>query len=290
MVLASLCLAANEAGVRWMMDALVSTAFVAHLAILLMPVLLISQVVRAMTITAMPATSAYQATGNHAMLRELLIRGIRYTMVLAMAVPMVAVFLMKDVLTAWVGADYAFLTPYALVLVVSSSFMMSSSIGHHMLKGLGELRTVVWIYFGALVVLPFGLILALFGLGCDPYWTVTAGLATGHVACGLANALYAARAVGARFLNLAMRGWVACPATAAGAGLTVWSAGRVMGGEGLLFHAGLAGLAVAGHLAGCYFVIATKAERQQALGMLKRAGQIVSGRCIRAGKESEDQR
>ncbi len=287
-VLASLCLAANSTGVRWLMDALVSTTFVAHLAILLMPVQLLSQVIRAMTITAMPATSAYDATGNQAMLRELLIRGIRYTMVISLATLLAAVLLLKGVLTSWVGAEYTFLAPYALVLTASNSFMQGNSIGHFMLKGLGELRTVVWIYFGSLVALPFGVILILVGFGCDPYWAVTAGLAIGHVICGVFNTYYCARVVAARFCDAVVRGWGQPVAVAAGIGLAAWGAVLAIGSEALIIRMVIAAFAVVGHLAGCYYFIATEAERQQAVNMLNKAMKISFPKRPRTGAEAVD--
>ena len=71
-VLISLCLAANSTGIRWLMASLASTRFVAHLAIMLMPGILLTQIISAISITVMPATSAYEATGNRQMLQELL--------------------------------------------------------------------------------------------------------------------------------------------------------------------------------------------------------------------------
>ncbi|HRX07235.1 MAG TPA: hypothetical protein P5306_09140 [Kiritimatiellia bacterium] len=278
-VLASLCLAANATGVRWLMGARVSMSFVAHLAIVLMPTLLMSQVVRAMTITAMPATSAYQATGNRDMLRELLIRGVRYTMALTLAAVLAAAFLVEDVLVAWVGADYAFLAPYALALVASSAFMLGNSIGHHMLKGLGELRTVVWIYFTGLVVVPFGLILGLIGARCNPYLAVTVGLAAGHGVCGALNGLGCVRAVGAGCRDLVVRGWGQPLAVAAGAGLVAFGLYGATNRETMLIRAVMAALAVTAHLGGCGYFIATKAERRQAAEMLNKAAKkIFAGR------------
>jgi O-antigen/teichoic acid export membrane protein len=136
-VLASLCLAANATGVRWLMGTLVSTGFVAHLAIILMPGLLLGQVVGAATTIVMPAASAYEATGNRQMLRELLVRGMRYTTILVLAGVIVASLLMRNILSIWIGSGYVFLAPYALGTFVSVSFMLSTSAAHHMLKGLG---------------------------------------------------------------------------------------------------------------------------------------------------------
>ena len=63
----------------------------------------------------------------------------------------------------------------------------------------------------------------------------TAGLAAGHAACGAANAFWGARAVGARFRDVAMRGWGAPAAMASGVGLAAWGVGTAMGGEARKF-------------------------------------------------------
>lgn len=194
-VLASACLAVNTTGVRWLMDALVSTRFVAHLAIMLMPAILLSQIIGAVTITVMPATSAYEATGNQRMLQELLIRGMRYTTILSLIGFFAASFLMKDILKIWVGPEYVFLAPYALVMFATRSFMLSTATAHQMLKGIGKLGAVVIIYFIGLVAVPMGMILAIFQIWQDPYVAVTVGLGVGYVICGCLQIQFCSQAV-----------------------------------------------------------------------------------------------
>lgn len=194
-VLASLCLAINSTGVRWLMDFLASTSFIAHMAIMLMPSLLLSQIIGAMTITTMPATSAYNATGNKIKLQELLTMGMRYTMIIVLSVILVGSILMRDLLRLWVGADFEFLAPYALMLLVSTAFMLSTSIAHHMLKGMGKLRTVVFIYLVGLVIVPIGTIFTAFNVINNPYIAVTFGLSSGHVVCGVLQIVFSVKAV-----------------------------------------------------------------------------------------------
>jgi len=262
-VLISLCLSLNSTGIRWLMDALVSTRFVAHLAIMLMPGLLLSQIVGPMTITAMPAASAYEATGNLRMLQELLVRGMRYTMILVLAGLLVAGPLMKTILHMWVGPDYGFLAPYALALFASGAFMQSTSIAHHILKGLGKLRIVVSIYFVGLAVVPVGLILGLIKVLPDSYLVVTMGLAAGHLVCGCFNIFFCGRAVHAGLMKLFVRAYLQPLIVAA----TVWllvivvlATGECEGPLGGVFIVVLALLLFA---IGCYASIATPAERQQ---------------------------
>ncbi len=186
-VLASLCLVANTTGIRWLMDALESTSFVAYLVIMWMPSLLLSQIIGAATITVMPATSTYEAAGKHRTLQDLLLRGTRYTMILSLAGMIVAALLMRNVLDLWVGSEFVFLTPYALALFVGQVFMQGGSVSHHMLKGMGKLREVVVIYTFSLAVLPIVVILCVFYMWHDPFLAVTSGLLLGYFACGYLN-------------------------------------------------------------------------------------------------------
>jgi O-antigen/teichoic acid export membrane protein len=262
-VLVSLSLAINSTGIRWIMNALTSKNFVAHLAIILMPTTLLSQIIRAVTITIMPATSAYEARGKHKMLQELLIRSMRYTMILVLAGILTAVLLMRNILTVWVGPEYEFLTPYAIVLFTSVSFMLSTNTAHHMLKGLGKLRAVALIYFIGLVIVPIGLILTVFNIWGNPYFAVTAGLAAGHVVCGFLQMRFCARAVGADLLRIFLRVY-AQPLIVAMPVIFVTSGIRYIGVlNSLIGRIGVSFLAVLFFFIGIYAFVASEAERQQ---------------------------
>jgi O-antigen/teichoic acid export membrane protein len=268
-VLASACLAMNTTGVRWLMDALVSTRFVAHLAIMLMPAMLLSQIISAMTITVMPATSACVATGNQRMLQELLIRGMRYTTIMALAGLFAAGLLMRDVLNIWVGPNYVFLAPYVLVLFVTRSFMLSTSTAHHMLKGMGKLRAVVLIYLVALVIVPFGLILIIFQIWREPYVAVTVGLAAGYVVCGCLQIGFSFKAVSADLRSVLMRAYMQpliCAAAVCLASLCIMT---FLGFDGFLARIIISIITVLLFLGSAYFVIATAAERQQLEELIK---------------------
>ena len=261
-VFASLCLAANSTGVRWLMDALVSTTFVAHLAIILMPGLFLSQIIEAMTITVMAATSAYVATGNERMLKELLIGGMRYTTMLALASLLSAGLLMPSVLSVWLGTDYVFLSPYALVLFASLAFLLSTSIAHHMLKGIGKLRAVVFIYAVALVIVPLGVILSVLHFGNDPYVAVTAGLASGHLVCGCLQLGFCMKAVSAHMREVLARVYAPPILVAAAASLVAFGLVAAFEIDGLFGRASVCALAFALFASGCYTLVATAAERQ----------------------------
>ncbi len=263
MIFVGLCLMANSTGVRWLMGILVSTSFVAHLAIMLMPGLLLSQLIGAVTITVMPATSAYEATGNQRMLQELLIRGMRYTMILALAGLLTAVLLMGNVLSVWVGPDYVFLAPYALALFASISFMLSTSISHHMLKGLGRLRITVFISLMGLVIVPIGIILTVFHIWHNPYVAVTVGLVTGNTVYGCLQIVFGAKAVHADLRRVFVRVYSQPLLVSALVSVMVFGLityGRI---DGLIGRTCVSALAVLLFFIACYLLIATAAERQQ---------------------------
>ena len=268
-VLASLCLALNSTGVRWLMDMLVSTSFVAHLAIMLMPSLLLGQIIGPITVTVMPATSAYEATGDQYMLQELLIRGMRYITILALGGVLAACLLMRNVLTAWVGTEYSFLTPYALLLFGSGAFMLSTSLAHHMLKGLGKLRIVVLIYFFGLVIVPIGAIFAVFQMLQNPYLAVTVGLCAGNLVCGCLNIVFCMKVVNAGLWKLLMRAYVQPLSVAVVAGLVGFSFVHFSGIADLVTRSCAAVSVILLFLSGCLIFIATPAERHQAFTFIK---------------------
>jgi O-antigen/teichoic acid export membrane protein len=270
-VLVSLCLAANSTGVRWLMDWLASASFVAHLTIMVMPLLLMYQVMSAISLTIMPATSGYEATGNERMLLELLVRGMRYSTILSLSGLLVAVLLMRDALRVWVGPDYLFLAPYALALFASGAFMSSTSVAHHMLKGLGKLQVVAFIYFFGLVVVPFSLIIGIFHIWRNPYIAVTAGLAFGHLTCGCLNVIFGARVVKTRLRGVLIRVYLQPLLVASAVWLVVAGTAAIRGVDSLIANSLASVFAVLLFFGGCYALISTATERQQLKGILQLA-------------------
>jgi O-antigen/teichoic acid export membrane protein len=262
-VLAALCGIANTTGLRWLMGFLVSTSFVAPLAIILMPGILLSQIVSAMTITVMPATSAYEASGNDLMLQELLIRGIRYSVILVLAGVIAAALLMRNVLAVWVGPQYEFLGVYALAIFCSVSFMVSTSTAHHMLKGMGQLRTTLFNSLVGFVIVPIALILIVFLIWRNPYIAVTVGLVMGNIVYGIMQVGFGMKAVHADFRQVFMRAYgqplfVAAIVFALALGLVSYG-----GIDGVFGRTFVSILAVLLFFIGSYPFIASTAERQQ---------------------------
>ncbi|MBN2106648.1 MAG: hypothetical protein JW832_04420 [Deltaproteobacteria bacterium] len=263
MVLVSACTAMNTTGVRWLMDMLVSTRFVAHLAIMLMPAMLLSQAIEAATITVMPATSAYEATGNQRMLQELLLRGMRYTTILGLAGLLAAVILVKYVLNLWVGPEYEFLAPFVLVLFAFRSFMLSTSTAHHMLRGLGQLGSVMFIYVTGLVIVPIGTIFAMFKGGVDPYIAVTAGLSIGYVVYGCLQIGFCTRTVGANLGYVLLHAYAQSFSCAAVVFFLSHIAVTFCGFNNLFVHIAISVVSIILFLTSFYCFCATSAERRQ---------------------------
>jgi len=254
--------ALNSTGVRWLMGALASTAFVAHLAIILMPGILLAQAISSMTITIMPATSAYEATGNKKMLQELLIRGMRYTCILVMVGIIVASLLLRDVLTLWVGRDYVFLSQYTFILLATQSFMLTASTAHHMLKGLAKIRGLLLTYVFGYVVIPAIVVLAVFRLYENPYVAATAGLAVGHLICGCAQVALVGKVLGLTMGSMISRVYIQPIASAMIAVLPAFVLQWLFAFKSIFSHLALAALVLSAFAYVMYTLFATAEERK----------------------------
>lgn len=279
-VVVSLLNVANTTGLRWLMGTLVSAQFVAHLAIMLMPSLLLAQVIQALTVTVMPATSAYEASGNYSKLQALLLRSTRYTAAIAMTAVMLAVVLLKDVLALWLGAEYTFLAPQTLVVFACMALLMSTSSAHHMLKGLGKLRLTVLCSFVGTVGAPLPVLLTTFALTHDPNLAVVTGLSMGSLCQALLHIGFAMRQVRASWRQAI----VPALGQPLGAGVVVMlgaSAVLAYGNvQSIVLRCVVAAIAVCGYWALLYGLFATASERQQARQLVQR---FVRARSLRVG-------
>lgn len=277
-VIASLCLIVNSTGIRWMSGLLVSTAFVAHLAIFLMPGNMASQVLGAMTITVMPAASAYQATDNSEMLQELLLKTTRYIALLVGAMLVAAVLVVRPVLRLWVGPEYEFLGVYVLINMAGVGILLSTSCAHQMLKGMGRLRQVLIAYIAGLAVIPTATFLAAFLIWREPYAAVSAALLLGNIVAAAIQMRACAKGVGLKGFRLAVGGYLQ-PLAPAAAVLALALAVISFGGwNGPLARFGVAALAVALLFGTFYYIVAQADERRQFREFLQMIRDRVAGR------------
>ena len=200
-LLTSLCILVNTSGVNWLMGILVSTSFVGVMAIILKPPQLMTEIIGAMSITVMPATSKYAALKDEKMLRELFVRGTRY-MALVAALCWIVIFLMtRPVLKLWMGPEYAYLSPYGIILCSGTIFWMSGSCAFNMLRGMGMLRVSVISEFVGLVLVGFFSILLIFKITQSPFIAVAVGLSLGQTVGTTLRLIYCIRAVEAKPLH-----------------------------------------------------------------------------------------
>ncbi len=207
-IFASICLAANSSGLRWLMNWLSSPIFVTHMVIMLTPSILLSQIVNPLAVTIMPATSAYEAIDNQNVLKQILVRGVRYIAVLVFISFIFILFLLSPSIKLWVGDQYTFLIPHMTVIFASTCFRESTSVAHHMLKGLGKIDSVVKIYFLTLVVIPLSLILLIFAFTKNPYIAVTIGLTTGYFSCGILQLIICSKLITLDIFSLFKSGYI----------------------------------------------------------------------------------
>jgi O-antigen/teichoic acid export membrane protein len=210
----------------------------------------------------------------------------RYTLILSLAGLMVAGLLMKNVLSLWVGSEYEFLAPYALVLFTSVSFMLSTSVAHHMLKGLEKLRAVILIYFFGLVVVPIVSILIIFNIWHDPYVSVTFGLAAGHLLCGGLQIWFCTRVVHADIWQVFMRAYAQPLIVASVVCGVFFVIAAYVGIEGLIAQIFVSLLISLAFFGGCYALIFNSAERQQ----LQEIVQVIKNKITLNSKEMPEAR
>ncbi|MGZ5487588.1 MAG: lipopolysaccharide biosynthesis protein [Candidatus Aminicenantales bacterium] len=289
-VLLSLCLAANSTGMRWLAGMLVSTSFVAHLAIFLMPAAMLAQVIQAMTITVMPAASAYEASENHTMLRELFLKSTRYTVVLVSAGLLAALILVRNVLRLWVGPSYEFLDVYTMINLAGVGVLMCGSAAHQMLKGLGALRRILAAFVIGLVAVPVAVFAGLHAAGVSPYMAVSVALLLGNITAGVLQLRACARRIEMDRTELVLRGFVQ-PLAPAAAGLALaFGIFALTGLGGLAGRTAVAVAAVALVFGIFYLFVAGPEERRQfrefVLMVRERLGGILGRSSAR--KESPD--
>jgi O-antigen/teichoic acid export membrane protein len=188
----------------------------------------------------------------------------RYTAIIVLAGLLVAALLVKDVLALWVGSKYTFLAPYTLVLFASVALVMTTSGAHHMLKGLGKLRIVVFIALVGLVIVPLVGIVSAFVLSRDPYLAVTVGLAAGNVVYVMMYLGFAMKVVHVSLHDVLTRVYKQPLIAAAVVGVPAYVLVKYGGMDAVALRICLAMVAALAFLAQMYFVFATPAERRQA--------------------------
>ncbi len=108
-----------------------------------------------------PAAANLLALESRVRLRELLIRGTRYTLALSLPVTIAALVLARPILIAWVGPQWAGYAGPAQLFLTYQLITCTATIANTMLVGMGRVRSVAtYVTFAMLVNLVLSVLLA----------------------------------------------------------------------------------------------------------------------------------
>jgi O-antigen/teichoic acid export membrane protein len=94
----------------------------------------------AVTVVVLPTASGYHAAGDEQRLRELLLRGSRYTLALIVPIAVTGMVLAEPILDAWLGSDFA-AADVALTILLSHWLLSGmSGVAAALLVGVGRAR------------------------------------------------------------------------------------------------------------------------------------------------------
>jgi O-antigen/teichoic acid export membrane protein len=91
-----------------------------------------------------PATATLAAEGSTERLRDLLLRGTRYTMAVCLPITIAAMILAKPLIVGWVGPDYSDMAAATQLFLGYQLIVSAASIANTMLVGLGRVRSVTF--------------------------------------------------------------------------------------------------------------------------------------------------
>ena len=148
------------------------------------------------------------------MLGQLLTRGTRYVCVLAFGAVLACAFLAEPALNIWLGKDYAFLAPYALIVFASYAFVQTTSCAHHILRGLGRMRISLLNSVVGNALLPITLCVVVLLTTSDSYWAITIGLSVSAVVYAVMQLLFTTRVVRVKLSSLIWQAYVPSGVTA----------------------------------------------------------------------------
>ena len=268
--LASLCYIVNFTGIKWVMGIVASTAFVAHLEIILIPSRVVGQLTHGMTLTVMPAASKLDALEDTERLNELFIRGTRYICVIIILEIIAASLLLKPLLLLWMGGDYLFLHKYLFLFFCFNAVHTMGYCANQIMRGGGKLRAVFWNSLIGQALVPVGATLLLYGLTQDPYWTAAIGLSAGAIVYGLVQVVSCQMALETPRRDLLQRAFV--QPTLIGAPFFLGGLFISLQSGGLDLFPGVLACCLAAllFLAAFYFIFATADEKALAAAYITR--------------------
>ena len=125
---------------------------------------MIRRVLWTMLAVVTPVVTALQAAGYEDKIRETMLRGMRYALLLAVLPCVLFPIFAPQFLTTWVGAKYAGMAPVLMILIIPLSLVIASQPISIVLRGMGRVRfpSLVTVC-GAIVNLGLSIILATVG-------------------------------------------------------------------------------------------------------------------------------
>lgn len=146
---------------KWVIGKMLDLNFVTALTVSVYLLAIVRAVVQTMTMVLVPVAGRFKALGDESALREMFLRGTRYScLAAAMAVaPLIPV--MGPLLGLWLRPDLAWIGPFAAAAGVCGVFCVPADCAQQILNGLGESRRPFWVTFwaaaGSLLALVGGL-------------------------------------------------------------------------------------------------------------------------------------
>lgn len=166
--------------VTWVLSGMLSVDFVTYLTIMTAPASFIASLASDLTLTIVPVASKYQALNDRSTLIALLIRGTRYSFLSSAICVVALVPIMRPFLRLWMGPAFEHLAPPMVVIVACAGIGASELCAHNILKGLGNVGSIL---VRGLVVtfVTLGIIIVAIKWFGASYWAVSGGFSAGYL-------------------------------------------------------------------------------------------------------------
>lgn len=130
----------SSLGPQWVVGAMLGASYVTYLYLIRMVNSVLMRLVHTMTLVLVPVASKYESLQDRNTIAELVIRGTRYSLLLVGMVLVICIPLMRPIYTIWMGPEYAFLAPYAVVLMLACIVGAPANTSLQILDGMGKVR------------------------------------------------------------------------------------------------------------------------------------------------------
>jgi len=196
-----------EQGPSWIIGGLIGVAQVTYYYLIVVVLKFAGRLVRGMTLVLVPVASRYTTKGAKEKVRELLVRGTRYSFVLTGLILVVGISLARPFYAFWLGGEYAFLAPFAVVVLAAGAIGLPANCAQQILFGAGEVRRL-FVATASAAVISLSVLAAIIGLTDAHYWAMALSAAALHVSLGIAYNMLAIRYLGVSWRRLIWRSYL----------------------------------------------------------------------------------